>query len=75
MTALRLAPVVIVQIGTLIEDGTPVPKEGDPINGQVPLSKLTGCAFYEELMAKLPELEAQLIASQGESAIEKSDAA
>jgi hypothetical protein len=65
---LQLAPVVLVQIGTIISDGSPITIEGTPIQSQVPLTKLAGCEFYDEVMAKLPEFQAQLDATEEPSA-------
>jgi hypothetical protein len=59
----KLAPVAILQIGTVIDDGSAVTGEGLPVQVQVPLAKLAGCAFYGELLAKLPEFQADYDAS------------
>jgi hypothetical protein len=59
----KLAPVAVIQVGTVIDDGTAVTGEGPPVQVQVPLSKLAGCAFYDELMAKMPEFQAGYDAS------------
>jgi hypothetical protein len=62
---LTLAPVVVIQIGTVVvDDASPLTTEGSPIQSQVPLGQLEGSAFYDELVAKLPEFQAAYDAAQ-----------
>lgn len=55
---LRLAPIVVVNPGVLVDNGTDL-APGPPLKPiQVPLADLKGCKFYDDLVAQLTALEA-----------------
>lgn len=58
--SLKLPLVVTVQVPLLVDDGSPVTVAGPILGGQVPLSALSGCQFYKDLLAKVPEIQAHL---------------
>lgn len=58
MSTLRLGPGVTIVVQTTVDSGDSL-DPGPTLNGQASWSDLKGCRFFDEMVAKLPELQAQ----------------
>lgn len=60
MSTVRFAPMVVIQPGVIIDDGTDL-APGPPLQPvQVPLADLRGSKFYDDLLGQLAQLQAQV---------------
>ena len=65
MSTLRLAPVVMLQVGVLVDDGETL-EPGPPLAPQqINLSDLKGSIAYEQIVGSLKTLQVQYDAETG----------